>query len=270
MKKASMTLAFLLDLLMLNLMNGGTHPAEKALEWARWAKRRLDQLNPAPRARRNVAHHYDLNGRLYALFLDRDRQYSCAYFQTGNESLEEAQMAKKRHIAAKLKLDRPGLEVLDIGCGWGGMALTLAREWGAQVTGITLSTEQLAVARARAEEAGLSRQVRFALMDYRDWRQPVDRIVSVGMFEHVGLQHYPGFFRLIRRALKPQGVAPGDATSDQMRVMADIGERYALDDIRVAHEQDIVYPHVKLDDVPQVAADIVAGKVKGRVVVDIA
>ena len=197
----------LLDLLTLNLMQGGAHPAEKAMEWARWTKRRLDQFNPAPRARRNVAHHYDLNARLYALFLDRDRQYSCAYFQTGNESLEEAQIAKKRHIAAKLRLDRPGLEVLDIGCGWGGMALTLAREWGAQVTGITLSTEQLAVARARAEAAGLSRQVRFALMDYREWRQPMDRIVSVGMFEHVGLQHYSGFFRLIRQALKPQGVA---------------------------------------------------------------
>jgi cyclopropane-fatty-acyl-phospholipid synthase len=201
------TLHEVMDLLTLNLMEGGAHPAEQAWEWARWAKRRLDQFNSAPRARRNVAHHYDLNARLYALFLDRDRQYSCAYFQTGNESLEEAQIAKKRHIAAKLKLDRPGLEVLDIGCGWGGMALTLAREWGAQVTGITLSSEQLAVARARAEVAGLSRQVRFALMDYRDWRQPVDRIVSVGMFEHVGLQHYPGFFRMIRRALKPQGVA---------------------------------------------------------------
>jgi cyclopropane-fatty-acyl-phospholipid synthase len=97
----------LLDLLTLNLMQGGAHPAEKAMEWARWTKRRLDQFNPAPRARRNVAHHYDLNARLYALFLDRDRQYSCAYFQTGNESLEEAQVAKKRHIAAKLRLDRP-------------------------------------------------------------------------------------------------------------------------------------------------------------------
>ncbi|MEN9500571.1 MAG: hypothetical protein RIS83_2391 [Pseudomonadota bacterium] len=201
------TLHDVLDLLSRNLMEGGTHPGEWAMTWARWAKRRLDQFNPAPRARRNVAHHYDLNGRLYALFLDRDRQYSCAYFQTGEESLEEAQAAKKRHIAAKLKLDRPGLEVLDIGCGWGGMAITLAQEWGARVTGITLSTEQLAVARARAAEAGLSERVRFALMDYRDWHQPVDRIVSVGMFEHVGLHHYPAFFRLIRQALKPQGVA---------------------------------------------------------------
>src|SRR4029077_1817383 len=103
----------------------------------------IAQFNPAPRARRNVAHHYDPNGRLYSLFLDRDRQYSCAYFPRGDETLEEAQIAKKRHIAAKLKLDRPDLEVLDIGCGWGGMALTLARDYGARVTGITLSVEQL-------------------------------------------------------------------------------------------------------------------------------
>ena len=112
--------------------------------------RRIQQFNPAGRARRNVAHHYDLNGRLYSLFLDRDRQYSCAYFPTGDETLEEAQTAKKRHIAAKLKLDRPDLEVLDIGSGWGGMALTLARDYGARVTGITLSTEQLAELRRRA------------------------------------------------------------------------------------------------------------------------
>ena len=103
-----------------------------------------------PRARRNAAHHYDLNGRLYSLFLDRDRQYSCAYFPRGDETIDEAQVAKKRHIAAKLLLDRPDLSVLDIGCGWGGLALTLARDYGARVTGITLSTEQLAEARARA------------------------------------------------------------------------------------------------------------------------
>jgi len=111
--------------------------------------------NNAARSRRNVAHHYDLNGRLYSLFLDRDRQYSCAYFPRGDETLEEAQAAKKRHIAAKLLLDRPDLEVLDIGCGWGGMALTLARDYGAKVTGITLSEEQLTEARARAVAEGL-------------------------------------------------------------------------------------------------------------------
>lgn len=201
------TIYDLLDVLVLNQDVGGPHPAEKAMQWVRWAKRRLDQLNPAGRARRNVAHHYDLNGRLYALFLDRDRQYSCAYFPTGQETLEEAQALKKRHIASKLKLDRPGLEVLDIGSGWGGMALSLARDWGARVTGVTLSEEQLAVSRQRAEEAGLSDRVRFELMDYRDWRRPVDRIVSVGMFEHVGIDHYRTFFRTVREALKPDGIA---------------------------------------------------------------
>lgn len=197
----------LLDLLTLNLAEGRRHPVDRLLFAWRMLKRRLDQLNPAGRSRRNVAHHYDLNGRLYALFLDRDRQYSCAYFPTGRETLEEAQAAKKRHIAAKLKLDRPGLEVLDIGSGWGGMALTLARDYGARVTGITLSTEQLEVSRARAAEAGLADRVRFELMDYRAWNRPVDRIVSVGMFEHVGIGHYRRFFEVVRDSLKPDGVA---------------------------------------------------------------
>ena len=197
----------LLDVLVTNIWSGGGYPAERLMAALRHMKRRLDQLNPAGRAKQNVAHHYDLNGRLYALFLDRDRQYSCAYFARGDETLEEAQAAKKRHIAAKLKLDRPDLHVLDIGSGWGGMALTLARDWGARVTGITLSEEQLAESRRRAEEAGLSNRVRFELMDYRAWREPVDRIVSVGMFEHVGVYHYGSFFRMVRNALKPDGVA---------------------------------------------------------------
>ena len=201
------TIHELLDMLTLNMAGGGSHFGEKAMEWVRHARRRLDQLNPAPRARRNVAHHYDLNGRLYALFLDRDRQYSCAYFPTGTETLEEAQVLKKRHIAAKLKLDRPGLEVLDIGCGWGGMAITLARDWGAHVTGITLSKEQLDVARGRAAEAGLADRARFELMDYRAWDRPVDRVVSVGMFEHVGIDHYRQFFRVVKDALREDGVA---------------------------------------------------------------
>ncbi len=167
----------------------------------------LQRANDALRSRRNVAHHYDLNGRLYSLFLDRDRQYSCAYFPRGDETLEEAQVAKKRHIAAKLILDRPGLTVLDIGCGWGGMALTLAREFGACVTGITLSQEQLGEARARAEAEGLADRVSFELMDYRSMDRPFDRIVSVGMFEHVGVPNFPAFFQTIRRCLKPDGVA---------------------------------------------------------------
>ncbi|GGG48808.1 cyclopropane-fatty-acyl-phospholipid synthase [Caldovatus sediminis] len=198
----------LLELVCLNVNESrGSHPGEGLMQMWRLARRRLDQLNPAPRARRNAAHHYDLNGRLYALFLDRDRQYSCAYFPTGQETLEEAQALKKRHIAAKLKLDRPDLEVLDIGSGWGGLALTLARDWGARVTGITLSTEQLEVSRARAAEAGLADRVRFELMDYRAWNRPVDRIVSVGMFEHVGIDHYRTFFRVVRDSLREDGVA---------------------------------------------------------------
>jgi cyclopropane-fatty-acyl-phospholipid synthase len=201
----------LLDLFAANMgadgAGGGAHPAELALGRWRRAKRRLDQFNPAPRARRNAARHYDLDGGLYALFLDRDRHYSCAYFRTGQETLEEAQAAKVRHIAAKLRLDRPGLEVLDIGSGWGGMALALARDWGARVTGITLSAEQLEAARARAEEEGLAGRVRFELLDYRGWDRPVDRVVSVGMFEHVGVAHYRAFFRTLRRALRGDGVA---------------------------------------------------------------
>ncbi len=201
-----------LDLLLLNLcQSGGSHPAERIMDLWRTARRRLDQFNPIGRARRNAAHHYDLDARLFRLFLDRDMQYSCAWFPTGAETLEQAQQLKLRHIAAKLKLDRPQgaqpLEVLEIGCGWGGMALHLAREWGARVTGLTLSTEQLQVARARADAAGTADQVRFELMDYRDWRRPMDRVVSVAMFEAVGLAQFRGYFDTIARALKPDGVA---------------------------------------------------------------
>ncbi len=165
------------------------------------------RANNARRSRRNVAHHYDLNGRLYSLFLDRDRQYSCAYFPRGDETLEEAQAAKKRHIASKLRLDRPGLTVLDIGCGWGGMALTLAKEYGAHVTGITLSEEQLHEARARAAAEGCEDRVNFELMDYRAADEQYDRIVSVGMFEHVGVANFKAYFETIKRCLKPDGVA---------------------------------------------------------------
>lgn len=197
----------LLDLLALNSMQGGSHPFDRLMEKVRWLRRRLDQWNVASRSKRNVAHHYDLDGRLYALMLDDDRQYSCAYFPDGNESLEEAQFKKKIHIASKLKLDRPGLEILDIGCGWGGMALFLAREFNARVTGLTLSEEQFAVANARAKDAGLDHLVNFELLDYRSWQRPVDRVVSVGMFEHVGVNHYDTFFAKVRSVLRDDGVA---------------------------------------------------------------
>jgi len=197
-----------LELLVMNLMaNSSGHPIARLWAALGHLKRRIDQYNPARRARRNVAHHYDLNGRLYSLFLDRDRQYSCAYFRRGNETLDEAQTAKKRHIAAKLCLDRPGLSVLDIGSGWGGMALTLARDYGARVTGVTLSAEQLSEARARATTEGLADRVTFELLDYRAIDRKFDRIVSVGMFEHVGVGHYREYFGTVARCLQPDGVA---------------------------------------------------------------
>ncbi|MGH7118066.1 MAG: class I SAM-dependent methyltransferase [Acetobacteraceae bacterium] len=198
----------LMDVIVANVMAGSAGPLVMRLR-NRLARlfRRLMQYNPAPRARRNAAHHYDLNGRLYSLFLDRDQQYSCAYFPHGDETIDAAQAAKKRHIAGKLLLTRPGLSVLDIGCGWGGLALMLAREYGARALGVTLSSEQLSSARARAAEAGLAGQVRFELQDYRSLNEQFDRIVSVGMFEHVGVNHYAAFFATIRRCLAPDGVA---------------------------------------------------------------
>ena len=168
--------------------------------------RRLHQYNPVHRSRRNVAHHYDLSDQLYELFLDRDRQYSCAYFLTANDDIDTAQLNKRQHIASKLLL-RPGMKVLDIGCGWGGLALYLASECGVDVTGLTLSTEQLKVAQRRAAQAGLSDRVHFHLRDYREEVGSYDRIVSVGMFEHVGVNQYPVFFDQLNALLEEDGVA---------------------------------------------------------------
>jgi cyclopropane-fatty-acyl-phospholipid synthase len=171
----------------------------------RYVWRRLAQFNPRQRARRNVAHHYDLDSRLYSLFLDADRQYSCAYFDTPDTSLDDAQLAKKRHLAAKLRLE-PDQHVLDIGSGWGGLGLYLAEFGVANVTGITLSQEQYAIANERAAEKGLSNRARFLLRDYRDVRDQFDRIVSVGMFEHVGVGHYDAFFSKCAELLNDHGV----------------------------------------------------------------
>jgi cyclopropane-fatty-acyl-phospholipid synthase len=155
---------------------------------------------------RNVEHHYDLDGHLYELFLDSDRQYSCAYFEQEGMSLEEAQAAKKRHLAAKLNL-RDGLKVLDIGSGWGGLGLYLAKSAHVDVTGVTLSEEQLKTSQDRARAEGLAKAVSFELRDYREVQGQFDRIVSVGMFEHVGVVHYRSFFDKIRSLLAPNGVA---------------------------------------------------------------
>jgi len=180
----------------------------------RWAKprwrmryllRRLRQFNGRGRSRNNVAHHYDLDGRLYSLFLDADKQYSCAYFETPDTNLDDAQLAKKRHLAAKL-LIRRGHRVLDIGSGWGGLGLYLAEMTGANVTGITLSTEQLQASNARAAEKNLTNSAKFLLQDYRDIEGPFDRIVSVGMFEHVGVDFYDSFFKRCAELLTDDGI----------------------------------------------------------------
>ena len=171
---------------------------------ARFLYRRLTQLNLRPRARRNVAHHYDLDAQLYGLFLDADRQYSCAYFENGDQSLDDAQLAKKRHLAAKLLVAEDS-HVLDIGSGWGGLALYLADICGARVTGVTLSREQYAMAQVRASEKGLSGSAEFRLQDFRDISGKFDRIVSVGMFEHVGVGFYDAFFRKCYELLDDQG-----------------------------------------------------------------
>lgn len=181
-------------------------PGNRLRGWLDALQSRRLHHNPINRARSNVAHHYDLSTELYDLFLDADRQYSCAYFATGTETLEEAQALKKRHLAAKLLL-RPGLDVLDIGSGWGGLAMDLARHHQVQVTGLSLSAEQIAAARASATQSGLSDRLAFELRDYRQEKGQYDRVVSVGMFEHVGRSGFDEYFNTIQRVLKPDGVA---------------------------------------------------------------
>jgi cyclopropane-fatty-acyl-phospholipid synthase len=197
----------LLELVGCNMMLGPPHAIMRIGDRiGRWL-RHFQQYNPLWKARENVAHHYDLSDTLYNLFLDTDRQYSCAYFTDPSEPLEEAQANKKRHLASKLRLE-PGQKVLDIGCGWGGLALYLAQEADVEVTGITLSVEQLRVAERRAQAMGLSNRVKFELIDYRELTgRRFDRIVSVGMFEHVGVVHYPAFFQKIKELLTEDGVA---------------------------------------------------------------
>ncbi len=199
------TLVDLLDLAGTNLESIEHHPMQRRFDNVSRFFRKLQQHNPVGRAQRNVAHHYDLSDDLYDIFLDSDRQYSCAYFN-GTDDLEAAQAAKKRHLAGKLMLDRPGLKVLDIGSGWGGMGLYLAQNGAADVTGVTLSVEQHKVSQQRAADMGLSDRVRFELRDYRHETGKYDRIISVGMFEHVGAGHYQEFFDKVRDLLTDDGV----------------------------------------------------------------
>lgn len=197
------------SLIRMVLRNRFVHTAPlwvRALNATRFHLGRFIQRNTPELARRNVAHHYDLSNDLYRLFLDQDMQYSCAYFTDPAMSLEAAQAAKKAHIAAKLRIE-PGMRVLDIGCGWGGMAMTLAHDWGARVVGVTLSENQLALARQRVACAGLEDRIDLRLLDYRLLEEPFDRIVSVGMLEHVGLPHYGDYFAKVADLLHRDGVA---------------------------------------------------------------
>jgi cyclopropane-fatty-acyl-phospholipid synthase len=182
-----------------------TFPLQRLRDSFRRLMAFIETYNPVERARKNVAHHYDLSGTLYDLFLDADRQYSCAYFRTDNDSLEVAQHNKKAHIAAKLHL-KPGQKVLDIGSGWGGMGLYLAQTANVDVTGVTLSVEQQKLSEERARAAGMANKVSFHLRDYREEPGKYDRIVSVGMFEHVGVAHYREFFARVRDLLHDDGV----------------------------------------------------------------
>jgi len=180
-------------------------PWMRALQFTRKLTKRLLQMNNLSRSSSNVRHHYDLSGKLYDLFLDSDWQYSCAYFETPSNTLEEAQLAKKRHLAAKLCIEE-GQKLLDIGCGWGGLGLYMARFLKTDVTGVTLSHEQHAIANRRATEEGLENHCRFLLQDYRSLEEQFDRIVSVGMFEHVGVGHYKEYFAKVKKLLKPDGI----------------------------------------------------------------
>jgi cyclopropane-fatty-acyl-phospholipid synthase len=194
-----------LTLFSVNRLSLGSYPLQLALRRVSRAFKRFQQANPVGKARRNVAHHYDLGNDLYRLFLDEGLQYSCAYFLHDDETLEEAQRNKLRLIAAKLNL-KPGLRILDVGSGWGALALYLASLEDVDVTGVTLSEEQHALSNARARQLGLSDRVRFRLCDYREVPGDFDRIVSVGMFEHVGVHHYPEFFAKANALLSDDGI----------------------------------------------------------------
>ena len=200
------TLRDFLTFFMINSQNLRTYPIQRLLnKMQRWL-RRFHQRNDTKAARAHVQHHYDLSNEFYKLFLDEDMNYSCAYYTSPDDTIEKAQHNKLRHIASKLDL-KPGQRVLDIGSGWGGMALYLAKVADVEVLGVTLSTEQHALATQRAKERGLESRVRFELKDYRHVTEKFDRVVSVGMFEHVGVMNYDEYFNKIRDILTPDGVA---------------------------------------------------------------
>ena len=200
------TLREFLTLFSINRGNVTSYPIQKIVRAISMKFRKLQQSNPVGKAQSNVAHHYDIGNEFYKLFLDKNMLYSCAYFINDNESLEQAQRNKLRLLTAKLNL-KPGQKVLDIGCGWGDLALYIAKMADVEVLGVTLSREQQALASKRAQDEGLADRVRFELRDYRDVDEQFDRIVSVGMFEHVGVHHYDEFFKKINKLMPDDGLA---------------------------------------------------------------
>ena len=241
----------LLTFALKNRAKSGTLEASRGIEGLRSFLGRFKQINPIGRSKQNVAHHYDLSEELYDLFLDDDRQYSCAYYKSETDTLEQAQEQKKRHIAGKLLLS-PGMRVLDIGCGWGGMALTLAKDFGANVVGVTLSEEQFKMATKRVVDAGLTGQIDIRLQDYRSLNEKFDRIVSVGMFEHVGAPQFRTYFKQVRSMLTSDGVAlihtigrttPPGATSPWIdKYIFPGGYAPSLSEVMQAVEKEDLYP----------------------------
>jgi cyclopropane-fatty-acyl-phospholipid synthase len=199
------TLRDFLTLFSVNRLSLGSYPLQKVLRTISRGLKRFQQSNPVGKAQKNVAHHYDIGNDFYRLFLDKGMQYSCAYFINDDNTLEDAQQNKLRLIASKLNL-KAGQSVLDIGCGWGDMALYLARMENVSVLGVTLSKEQCSLANEKAKQLGLADRARFELRDYRDVTERFDRIVSVGMFEHVGVHHYGEFFAKVNRLLTDDGI----------------------------------------------------------------
>jgi cyclopropane-fatty-acyl-phospholipid synthase len=197
------------DFLTIFAINRGVSrklPIQKPLRKLAKRLKAIFQRNTMIQSRRNVAHHYDLSNELYSLFLDAGLNYSCAYFRSPTDTLEQAQQNKLRHIAAKLNL-QPGHRILDIGCGWGGMAIYLAQHFDVHVTGVTLSVEQLRLAEERAKQLGFAQKIEFKLTDFREVSGKFDRITSIGMLEHVGISYLPQYFSKVQSLLNDDGVA---------------------------------------------------------------
>ena len=200
------TLTDFLDLALMNIGRGEVNFFSYLMNRLRGSYRYLTNFNFIKKSKMNVSHHYDIKDSLYDLFLDPKRQYSCAYFKDENDSLEVAQNNKIQHIIKKLNI-KPNQKVLDIGSGWGSLAIDIAKAANCEVTGITLSDNQLKYANQKAKEMNLDNQVKFKLMDYRELNEKFDRIVSVGMFEHVGRKFYKKFFNQVEKLLKEDGIA---------------------------------------------------------------